>query len=117
MKPPKVIQQIGEVLDWSRQVVACLERQLTLEENHRGELKRVQGWDPVSFPQELGCSLPTVPVEVRVLSASQRDGNGIRTSGNKVTWSWVPGPAVRISAIEGLTNGVLYDLVLWIGGG
>lgn len=116
MKAPSLVSG-SPTIQFYRDTAACLARGLTLEENHRGDIKRQLGVDPVSMPWDLSVSYATVPAEVRVLSAAQRDGDGTRTSGNRVTWQWVPAGGVRITAIEGLSNGTTYDLVLWIGGG
>lgn len=102
-------------------VVACLERRLTLRDNMQGDGRLITGLIAADMPTDVACSLSSVPIEVRVLSMAQRDGDGVRTSGNKVTWSWIPSAdgrgAVRITTIEGMSAGVSYDVLLWIGGG
>lgn len=124
MKAPESIASTtlpAEVVRFARHVVACLARGLTLEENHRGFKARIDGLRTDAMPADVRTDMTTVPEEVRVLAMTQRDGDGARTSGNKPTWQWVPGASgggtVRITAIEGMTAGVAYDVVAWIGGG
>lgn len=111
----------GEVVRFARQVLGCLLRGLTLEENHRGTLVRATGLVSDTLPADFRTDLATVPLEVRVCSMARRDGDGTRTSGNKVTWLWAAsltgGGTVRVTAIDGMTSGIAYDVALWIGGG
>jgi hypothetical protein len=119
MKAPTQLLRADGLLGWARQIVACLAKGLTLADNHRGDVVSTQVRD-TALPIDVRTSLTTVPGEVRVMSLAERGGNETRTSGNKVTWSYRNTGAdgsVRISAIDGLSAGVTYDAVLWIGAG
>lgn len=119
MKAPTQLLHATGLLGWARQVVACLAKGLTLAENHRGDVVATLVRD-TALPVDFRTTLTTLPGEVRVMSLAEHGGDGTRTSGNKVTWSYRNTGAegsVRISAIDGLSAGVTYDAVLWIGAG